>query len=104
MRRFALVAAAALALPGCASKDFGRMQMAPVTGLSCEQLAAEQGKVDEFRAAIDQKDDFDMRTVSAVWMDFGYGNMRDKKQALKSADAREAQLAEARQAQGCTAA
>lgn len=77
------------------------MQLTPVAGLSCEQLAAEQRKVDDFRAVIDEKDDWDARTASSFWMDFGYGNHRDKKKALASAEARRAQLTAAQRAQGC---
>lgn len=100
--RFLILAATALSLSACATKDFGRMELAPVAGLSCEQLAAEERKVGEFRAAIDEKDDWDARSlVASTLIDFGYGNMRDKKQALASAEQREAQLAEARAVQGC---
>jgi hypothetical protein len=101
MRSIAVVVALGVVVSGCATKDFGRMQLTPVAGLSCEQLAAEQRKVDDFRAVIDEKDDFDARSAAGLWLDFGYGNHRDKKKALKSADEREAQIAGAMQAQRC---
>lgn len=99
-RLIALAIAGAL-VSGCATKDFGRMEMTPLAGLSCEQLAAEQKRVDDFRAVIDDKDDFDARSAAGLWLDFGFGNMRDKKKALKSANEREASVTAARQAQGC---
>lgn len=102
MRKVAIIAALGLAISACATKDFGRMELSPVAGLDCQQLAAEQGRVDAFYAAIDDKDDWDARTlVASTLLDFGYGNHRDKKKALASAEARRAQLTAAQRAQGC---
>ncbi len=100
LRLVALATGAAL-LAGCATKDFGRVESTPLTGMSCDQLAAEQGKVEAFRAAIDKKDNVDLRSIAGFGLDFGLGNHIDKKKALHSADDRQAQIAEARQAQGC---
>lgn len=101
--RIVVLATAAIGVSACATKDFGRMELSPIAGYSCEELAAEQVKVDEFRAVIDEKDDFDGRSLVAVTLlDFGYGNMRDKQQAVATADAREAQINGAMEAQGCS--
>lgn len=102
LRLSALAMAGAL-VSGCATKDFGRMEMTPLAGMSCEQLAAEQQRVDRFRAAIDDKDDLDGRSAAAFLLDFGYGNHRDKKKALESASEREQSIAAARRSQGCAA-
>lgn len=96
-----VLAIAGTLVSGCATKDFGRLEGPSVAAMSCEQLAYEQKRVDDFRAAIDRKDDFDVRSATAALIDFGYGNHRDKKKALASAERREAEVAAARRAHGC---
>lgn len=103
MKLIATTLAAAVLLSGCATKDFGRLHsVGNVAAMNCAELADAQAEVDAFRAAIDDKDDWDARTlVASTLLDFGFGNMRDKKRALRTADARDAEIASARRAAGC---
>lgn len=103
MKKIVSVIAMAAMLSACATKDFGRVESTGnLAAMSCAQLADEQAKIDQFRAKVAEKDDFDLRSLVAVTLlDFGYGNMRDKKKALRSAADREAQIKAAQAAQHC---
>lgn len=103
MHKIIIIATAAALTAGCATKDFGRMEsVRSAATMNCAELAEAQAEVDAFRARVDEKDDWDARTlIASTLLDFGYGNMRDKKRALRSADAREAEIAAGRRANGC---
>lgn len=92
----ALFAALALALAGgCATKNYGRIEAGAADG-SCADVAAGLADVTQFRAEVARRSAFGPEDVLALLIDFGIGNLIAKQAALKSADARAAEL-EARQ-------
>ncbi len=94
--------AAILMAQGCATTHYGR-QLPLAEGskqvMGCKDIDAEIARVNEF---IDQVKK-DNPETSLVFMDFGVGNSREKKEALESADRRLAQLAELKKEKKCDA-
>lgn len=103
MHKAILIATASAILSGCATKDFGRIASSgSALAMTCPEIAAAGVELAEFRARVEEKSKIDGRSiVAATLLDFGIGNMRDKKRALASAARREAELAQARFANGC---
>ena len=99
-----LVAAMALAITGCATKQYGRLQ--PVSAFemssySCRDIAIELSKVEAFDEQIREQSGFDGRSALGVLGDFGLGNSMAKGSAEKSAIERRRQLAMLGAQKGC---
>lgn len=87
----------ALLLSGCATKNYGRQ--GEITEyekqtMTCREVALEQAKVTGFLDHVEKESQFDGRSVLSFLGDFGIGNMMEKDNAIKSANARLKQLNE----------
>lgn len=105
--RLAFIAALALIVSGCATKNYGRQ--GDVTdferrSLTCREIDIETAKVHGFLKHVDTESEFDGRSVLSFLGDFGVGNVMEKSSAMESATKRLAQLQQARSERNCNAA
>ena len=104
MRAVVMVAIAAVAISGCATKRYGRAQ--PVSGVegqfyTCREIELEIAKVEAFRQQIAEGAKVDWRSVAGFLGDYGIGNAMEKSAAEKSATERMNQLMTLRAQKGC---
>lgn len=104
MKKAILVAMMAVAVSGCATKRYGRLQ--PLTGAerasySCREIDIELAKVEAFELQIAEGAQFNMASVLGILGDFGIGNSMEKGAAEKSAKQRRVQLNDLRAEKGC---
>lgn len=98
---------AVLAAGGCATKRYGRVE--PLTGIEasaydCREIRIEAAKVVALRQAVLTSNRGDLREAAAFLGDFGIGNAIERRDALKSADARWAGLEQLWAEKRCTGA
>lgn len=102
-----LITVAALAVSGCATKRYGRLSgLSPteVSSYTCRELKIEMAKVSQFVDDVDAERDVDLRAAAAFLGDFTIGNQMERREALKSAKRRAADIEQAWNAKGCRAA
>ncbi len=105
MQRTTTVILLALAITGCATKQYGRL--APLSSLemgayNCRDIAIEISKIDAFDQQIREQAGFDGRSALGVLGDFGIGNSMAKGGAEKSSIERRRQLEALSSQRGCT--
>lgn len=81
-------AAAAALLAGCATPQTSLVEFAPLAGMTCPELAAEQDDVALFRDLVEH-------------VELDTSDERETEAAFRAVDGREAEIADARRAQGC---
>lgn len=101
----ACIAVALIALPGCATKHYGRQT--PLTdferaNLTCREVDIELAKTNGFIQQVGQEAQFSGRDVLAVMGDFGIGNRHELRDAMNSANMRLSQLNALRSTKQCT--
>lgn len=94
----------ALAVSGCATKRYGRLQ--PVSGAessfySCREIELEMAKVESFRNQVSDGAKVNFASVAGFLGDWGIGNSMEKNAAEKSANERMVQLSGLKAAKGC---
>ncbi|ROT45033.1 hypothetical protein [Pusillimonas sp. NJUB218] len=92
-----VIATLALALAGCATKNYGRqgeLTSYEKETMTCREIALEEAKVMGFLEHVNKESEFDGRSVLSFLGDFGIGNLMEKDNAVKSANTRLAQLKE----------
>ena len=108
MRKLGLIvttiAVAGIALSGCATKRYGRMQ--PVTGLekrqyTCRDIDLEIAKVEAFQQQIAEEAEFNAASALGILGDFGIGNSMERSSAEKSAMQRLGQLRDLKAEKNC---
>lgn len=102
--RHIILAGAALALAGCATKQYPIAT--PVSSrsaalMSCEDLAIELVKTEEMQWQIAGTASTDWRSIAGYMADFGIGNAMAKSEADKALAARRASIITAQGNQGC---
>jgi hypothetical protein len=98
------VAAVAVTMSGCATKRYGRMtsmSSAETQYYTCEQLAIEVSKVEQFELEVERGSKIDWKSVAGFLGDYGIGNAMEKNEAVKSAKERKAQLRQQQTAKQC---
>lgn len=99
-----LVAATVVILAGCATKNYGRqgeLTDYEKNTMTCREVALEQAKVIGFLDHVQKESEFDGRSVLSFLGDFGIGNLMEKDNAIKSANARLKQLQGVAAEKGC---
>ncbi|WP_080307016.1 hypothetical protein [Burkholderia pseudomallei] len=84
----AIMAAVAIVLGGCATKNYGRMGNLTDyerNTMDCREINLEIARVDGFLSHVDEESEFDGRSVLSFLGDFGIGNVLEKDAAKKSA-------------------
>ncbi len=84
-----------VALSGCATKRYGRMQpvsAAEMRAYDCDDIAIEMSKVDAFDEQIREGSGFNGASALGVLGDFGIGNSMEKGAAEKSSIQRRREL------------
>ena len=104
--RWLVVAAVipAVALSGCATKRYGRLQ--PLTGAgrvayTCRDVDIEIAKVGAFQEQVAQGAQFNMASVLGILGDYGIGNSMERKAADASAARRMKELTDLKAEKGC---
>lgn len=100
----AAIALMAVAVTGCATKRYGRLQ--PLTSYetlnySCDLIHIELAKVDAFDRQVEQQAKFSGMSVASFLGDFGIGNVIERNEAKKTSVERRAQLQGAYAAKRC---
>ena len=105
--RWLVVAAVApaVALSGCATKRYGRLQ--PLTGAervayTCRDVDLEIAKVGAFQTQVAEGAQFNMASVLGILGDYGIGNSMERKAADASAARRLQQLNDLKAEKGCS--
>jgi len=98
------VAGMVLAISGCATKRYGRLQ--PVSDIeaasySCRELELEAAKCRQFLEQVSEEASIDGASVLGFLGDFGIGNAMERGEAEESARARLEQIRELQQQKGC---
>lgn len=104
MPKTIILIALAAAVGGCATQSYARLQ--PVTGTeaySCAVIEAEIARAEGFRAEVSRGGERPWWAATSHIADLSTGNGRERREALRSADTRLAQLNNARAAQACSA-
>jgi hypothetical protein len=99
-----LIAALAILLAGCATKNYGRqgeLTDYEKNTMTCREVALEQAKVMGFLDHVQKESEFDGRSVLSFLGDFGIGNLMEKDNAIKSANTRLKQLQGVAAKKGC---
>lgn len=104
MRKTIVIVAAVLALGGCATKQYGRLQ--PLSSVemhdyTCRDIAIELSKVDAFDEQIRDESRFNGASALGVLGDFGIGNSIAKGGAEKSSIERRRELNMLAAQKGC---
>lgn len=100
----AILICAALALTGCATKQFatvGDVTGYERTAMTCHDIDLEMARTQGVIDKIDAQAKFSGLDVLAFLGDFGIGNAMAKSSALDSANQRMGELQDARGAKGC---
>ncbi len=101
-----IIACLILTTTGCATKMYGKQ--AELTSLekntlNCREIQLEVAKVNGFKDYVHKESKFDWKDAAAIFGDLYIGNYMEKKSALKSADARLAQLTQLSEKNQCSA-
>ena len=107
MKKFLVLAISLVVLSGCSTKNYGRqgeITQYEQDTMTCREIDLEEAKVHGFLAHVEKESEFDGRSVLSFLGDFGIGNMMEKDNAVKSANARLAQLQTLRVKRNCTSA
>lgn len=105
MGRIVVAAAiAAVAISGCATKRYGRLQ--PLTGMervayNCRDVDLEIAKVGAFQAQVAEGAQFNMASVLGILGDYGIGNSMERSAAEASAARRLKELNDLKAEKGC---
>lgn len=98
------VSCCALAVSGCATKRYGRLQpltVAEQQAYDCRQLDIEIAKVEAFREQVANGAEFNLASVAGFLGDWGIGNSMERNDADKSATQRMNDLLAARAVARC---
>lgn len=104
MKHRVLIAVAAVAVTGCATKQYGRLQPLSSYEMSqytCRDIAIELSKVDAFDQQIRDQARFNGASALGILGDFGVGNAMAKGGAVKSSIERRRQLDMLSAQKGC---
>lgn len=80
---------------GCATKNYGRqgeLTDYERQSMTCREIEIERAKMQGYLAHITKESKFDGRSVLSFLGDFGIGNIMERTAAIKTAEARSAQL------------
>jgi len=96
----------AMAVSGCATKRYGRVQ--PITGFekvqyTCRDIELEIAKVQSFQQQVTEGAEFNAASALGILGDFGIGNSMEKGSAMKSAAIRLGQLRDLQAEKQCGA-
>ena len=103
--QLAVVITCAIAVSGCATKRYGRLQNltdAEKSVYECKDINLELAKIAEFRRSMADEAKTDARSVGAFLVDFGIGNKLEKDDAERSVNAREADLLSLKATKNCS--
>ena len=105
-RKIVIMLFATVALTGCATKRYGRVQ--PLTGAertayTCREIDIEIAKVESFKQQIVEGAEFNAASALGILGDFGIGNSMERSSAEKSAAQRLGQLRDFKAEKNCPA-
>ena len=107
MKRFIVLAAsilAIIALPGCATKTYGRQGSLTAyekDSMTCREIDLDIAKTRGFVDHVNKESEFSGKDVLAILGDFGIGNNMEKSAALESAGKRIDALTSLRSSKQC---
>ncbi len=90
-----LILGASVAMSGCATKRYGRMQPlvpAEADAMDCKQIGIEIAKVEGFEQQVADGAKIDWKSVAGFLGDYGIGNTMEKNAAIESAGKRKSEL------------
>lgn len=89
------IAAIALFMSGCATKQYGRLtplSSYEMANYTCRDINIELSKIDAFDASVKEQAHFDAKSALGILGDYGIGNAMAKGSAEKSSTARRKEL------------
>jgi hypothetical protein len=104
MKKGIALALLALAIGGCATKNYGRQGTVSTfeqDTMTCREIDLEIARTQGFLEHVNKESEFSGRDVLAFLGDFGIGNSLEKTAALESATKRTEQLKDLRTKRSC---